>query len=331
MVIVIPYSAVFFKDLRTRGVAIAPAGNISIRIFPANTMKASLKASILNDLSANQLYLLLLFCATPLLIGYSPKVSMAAPQQIAQVTISINRPTLTVGSQGERVSELQAALKLLGFYPDTVNGIYNETTASAVSQFKQAAGLSPDGVVDAITWQRLFPSESIVTPISSSPQPKPNSVTSYPVSTISSNTPRIKPSSEPRPANPKQRTIPRNQTTVRTQPAVRNQTTVRTQPTVRNQTTVRTQPTPRTGQTPGIQYTSNGLPILRLGMRGAEVVQLQTQLQRLGFLKGGIDGDFGATTDAAVKAAQARYGLEADGVVGGSTWQALLQRSPIQR
>lgn len=276
-------------------------------------MKGSLKASILNDLSANQFYWSLLFCATPLLIGYAAKVSMAAPQQMAQVTAagSINRPTLTVGSQGERVSELQAALKLLGFYPGTVNGIYNETTASAVSQFKQAAGLIPDGVVDGITWQRLFPSEPIVTSTT-----KPNSATGFPVSTMSSNVARVKPSSEPKPANPKQTTIPKNQTTVRTQP------------TVRTQTTVRTQPTPRTGQTPGVQYTSDGLPILRLGMRGSEVVKLQAQLQKLGFLKGGVDGDFGATTDAAVKAAQVRYGLEADGVVGGSTWQALLQRSP---
>lgn len=298
-----------------------------MRIFQVNTMKGSLKASILNDLRANQFYWVLLFCATPLLIGYSAKVSMAAPQQIAQVTAagSINRPTLTVGSQGERVSELQAALKLLGFYPGTVNGIYNETTASAVSQFKQAAGLSPDGVVDGITWQRLFPSELMVTSTSSSSGSKPNSITGSPVSTLSNNAIRVQPSSEPRPANPKQTTIPRNQTTVRTQP------TVRPQPKVRPQTTVRTQPTPRTGQTPGIQYTSEGLPILRLGMRGSEVAQLQTQLQKLGFLKGGVDGDFGATTDAAVKTAQARYGLEADGVVGGSTWQALLQRSPQQR
>ncbi len=42
-----------------------------------------------------------------------------------------------------------------------MNGNYNNTTATAVSQFKQAAGLKPDGIVDAITWQRLFPSQPI--------------------------------------------------------------------------------------------------------------------------------------------------------------------------
>jgi peptidoglycan hydrolase-like protein with peptidoglycan-binding domain len=40
----------------------------------------------------------------------------------------------------------------------------------------------------------------------------------------------------------------------------------------------------------------------------------------------GIDGDFGPTTETAVKALQKRYGLEPDGVVGGSTWEILLRR-----
>ena len=58
-------------------------------------------------------------------------------------------------------------------------------------------------------------------------------------------------------------------------------------------------------------------------MRGAEVLKLQKQLKRLGFLKTGIDGDFGSLTETAVKALQKRYGLEADGVVGGATWQII--------
>jgi peptidoglycan hydrolase-like protein with peptidoglycan-binding domain len=33
-------------------------------------------------------------------------------------------------------------------------------------------------------------------------------------------------------------------------------------------------------------------------------------------------------TEEAVKAAQKRYGLEPDGVVGGATWEVLLRRSP---
>jgi peptidoglycan hydrolase-like protein with peptidoglycan-binding domain len=61
-------------------------------------------------------------------------------------------------------------------------------------------------------------------------------------------------------------------------------------------------------------------------MRGSEVVKLQERLKRLGFLDGNADGDFGASTEAAVKAAQQRYGLEADGIAGGATWDVLTRR-----
>jgi N-acetylmuramoyl-L-alanine amidase len=48
-------------------------------------------------------------------------------------------------------------------------------------------------------------------------------------------------------------------------------------------------------------------------------------LRALGFLKGAADGVFGAETDAAVKAAQRNFSLEADGIVGASTWSAILK------
>jgi peptidoglycan hydrolase-like protein with peptidoglycan-binding domain len=70
---------------------------------------------------------------------------------------------------------------------------------------------------------------------------------------------------------------------------------------------------------------------LRLGNTGSEVTKLQRLLQTLGFFKGGIDGDFGAGTEAAVIAAQVRYGLQPDGVVGGATWEAFVRRLPKQR
>ncbi len=75
---------------------------------------------------------------------------------IAQ-TGAIVRPALKLGSRGEAVFELQAALKLLGFYADTVDGIFSQSTARAVSQFQEAAGLAADGIVGQDTWNRLFP------------------------------------------------------------------------------------------------------------------------------------------------------------------------------
>jgi GH25 family lysozyme M1 (1,4-beta-N-acetylmuramidase) len=56
--------------------------------------------------------------------------------------------------------------------------------------------------------------------------------------------------------------------------------------------------------------------VLELGAKGSRVVWLQ---KRLGL----IEPDFGAATLAAVKAFQARRGLNADGVVGAATFAAL--------
>lgn len=72
------------------------------------------------------------------------------------------------------------------------------------------------------------------------------------------------------------------------------------------------------GSTPGL---SGGL--LRRGSRGPEVRELQERLTSAGVDPGPIDGDFGPTTENAVRAFQQARGLEVDGVVGPQTWGAL--------
>ena len=67
------------------------------------------------------------------------------------------------------------------------------------------------------------------------------------------------------------------------------------------------------------------MPVLQLGMQGPAVARLQERLRTLGFFKGVVDGVFGAETQNAVKAAQQRLKLGADGVVGSGTWRALLR------
>jgi N-acetylmuramoyl-L-alanine amidase len=64
-------------------------------------------------------------------------------------------------------------------------------------------------------------------------------------------------------------------------------------------------------------------PILRRGAKGDAVYRLQKRLVNLGFLGIAPDGDFGELTEKAVKAAQLKYKLEADGVVGGATWNTI--------
>uniref|UniRef100_A0A0C1NFJ5 Peptidoglycan binding-like domain-containing protein n=1 Tax=Tolypothrix bouteillei VB521301 TaxID=1479485 RepID=A0A0C1NFJ5_9CYAN len=318
---------------------------------------------------------LLLCLSAPLLFGFSPTVSFAAPTQtIAQASprVGVNRPNLKVGSQGDPVSELQAALKLLGFYAGTVDGVYSESTAIAVSRFQEAAGLSPNGVVDTNTWQRLFPSDAIaLTPASSNSDTFPtpsqtlrdnNSAVVVPSSEprtapIANRTGNLKPESrptitpnrasnlkpEPRPAgtgvatstsdrpSTRQTSSTRSNPSSTSRPANRSQQSTRAgssaRQTTRTQQTTSSESSKKTQQTASLQYTSDGLPILRPGMRGSEVTRLQRRLQRLGYLEeSAIDGDFGPATEAAVVSLQKRYGLEADGIVGGGTWEILNRR-----
>lgn len=358
-------------------------------------MKAISKVSILSYIKSfilfrlfnikSKFYYLLLCSSAPLLLGF-PNVASATEQQIAQaIPVGINRPSLKVGSQGEIVSELQAALKLLGYYNGAVDGKFNDATATAVLQFKQAAGLSANSVVDAPTWQRLFPGETNVA--SNTPLPSPTR-SGFPIPTqtaddlprpvVISNRPA--PSPEPRPVvsrnngNAQQLETVRPPSTTRANATNRVSSTRPVQNTTSTSATTRTSTTNRSGRTnnssttsatsttttnrprrtndssnsstssrtrtnnsstntsnttrqkPAIQYTAAGLPILRLGMRGEEVLELQEKLQRFGYLKSNPDGDFGAETEAAVKALQERHGMEPDGVAGGATWDILNRR-----
>lgn len=67
-------------------------------------------------------------------------------------------------------------------------------------------------------------------------------------------------------------------------------------------------------------------PTLRKGMKGEAVKELQVSLITLGYSCGsyGADGDFGNSTDSAVRAFQYDKKLEVDGIVGKATWAALL-------
>lgn len=63
--------------------------------------------------------------------------------------------------------------------------------------------------------------------------------------------------------------------------------------------------------------------ILKMGSTGQEVRRMQQRLKDLGYAIGAVDGDFGATTERALKAFQARNGLTQDGIAGRNTLNRL--------
>ncbi|MGB3761239.1 MAG: peptidoglycan-binding protein [Rivularia sp. (in: cyanobacteria)] len=73
------------------------------------------------------------------------------------------------------------------------------------------------------------------------------------------------------------------------------------------------------------KYSPSNAPMLRVGSKGQAVRDVQTYLKQQGFYVGQVDGIYGRATSAAVKSFQQnRAKLRADGIVGSTTWQAMI-------
>ena len=144
---------------------------------------------------------LLVAVARPILTGITssvlfallPNVSaLAAPRTL----IAQNYPLLAEGSTGSSVSQLQATLKLLGFYLGEIDGSYTAATQDAVAQFQAAAGISADGITGPSTWSKLLPAPEDVTPIPASQVPTSPDPVAAQASEDSSGPPILRPEIE---------------------------------------------------------------------------------------------------------------------------------------
>ena len=72
------------------------------------------------------------------------------------------------------------------------------------------------------------------------------------------------------------------------------------------------------------------MPVLKRGSQGSYVTLAQTKLIQQGYDCGktGADGKFGANTEAAVIKFQTDHGINPDGIIGQSTWDALQNPQP---
>lgn len=71
------------------------------------------------------------------------------------------------------------------------------------------------------------------------------------------------------------------------------------------------------------------MDLIRRGHRHKGVADLQTRLEKLGFVIDSLElgGTFGRSTEMAIKEFQQRAGLDVDGIVGDDTWKALVESS----
>ncbi len=61
-------------------------------------------------------------------------------------------PVLKRGSTDPAVRDLQEALKVLGYAPGPIDGVFGATTEAAVKAFQQAKEITADGIVGKVTW-----------------------------------------------------------------------------------------------------------------------------------------------------------------------------------
>lgn len=64
------------------------------------------------------------------------------------------------GDRGNDVIKLQQALKILGHYSGSCDGVFGEITETAVKKFQQSRGLSQDGVAGKVTIKLIFGEEA---------------------------------------------------------------------------------------------------------------------------------------------------------------------------
>lgn len=235
---------------------------------------------------------------------------------------------LKQGTSGVEVRKLQGRLAELGYYAGGVDGIYGETTASAVKAFQRANGLSGDGQAGAQTQSKLYSSSAryASSPVATA---NPDATRTLTLGMTGNDVYALQ-----------ERLVELRYLTgvadgvfgAETQAALiafqkNNGLTAdgnAGSSTLKKlagscKAATRTTPTP----------VPSGTVTLREGDEGENVYILQAYLFELGYYTGRIDGRFSAETTEAVKAFQRANGLTADGIAGKGTQSKLTSGSAI--
>lgn len=259
---------------------------------------------------------------------------------------------LTVGSSGEYVYNLQARLYELGYYSGRIDGRFGDTTAAAVYSFQAFNGLGADGVAGPATLKKLDSNSVIASNgtlvtnggnISSgtsmtSPTYSPNQSGSNSQNLLTTTLSRGSTGTAVAILQQNLSALGYYTGTIdgdygtSTASAVMlfQQKNGLGADGVAGQATLAllyggnaqpfATPAPTGSPTPAPTNTPNVFTTLYEGLGGEQVTMLQAQLAKLGYLMElQVDGRYGATTVAAVKAFQRNNGLSADGVAGQGT------------
>ena len=241
--------------------------------------------------------------------GYVYKTYVSVTKTASSSSSSSSTTRLEKGSTGSDVKELQTKLKKLGYYDAYVDGDYGDTTVAAVKAFQKKYNLTADGIAGKETLKKL---DSVYENANSDKdddslrmgdsgsavkdlQTKLKKLGYYDGtvdSTFGSGTYAAVKAFQKK-YNLTADGVAGSETLKKLDSAYKN------------------------------ADSDKDDDSLRKGATGSAVKDLQTKLKKLGFYNASIDGDYGDTTVAAVKAFQKKYNLTADGVAGSETLKKL--------
>ena len=286
---------------------------------------------------------------------YAGKPKNAAGTATKVRTLSpVSGATMKTNATGDAVRELQAQLKVMGYYNGDVTGIYDTATKKAVIAFQKKNGLTADGIAGAETQKLLFSAGAAAAEDTPTPKPTPTP-TPAPTYTVPENT--VKRDTEGAEAKTVQRRLKElgyyngrvdgkfGYQSVNALKAFQEDNGLKadgvagkstyqvlfSENVLKNGAT----PTPVPEATPAPGDEESGIPTeasyetLRKGTASAEVARMQQTLIDLGYLTGEPDGNYGTATERAVRAFQKNNGLGADGTAGSATLNLLYSSEAV--
>ena len=217
--------------------------------------------------------------------------------------------SLRKGATGSAVKDLQTKLKKLGFYNAYVDGSYGDTTVAAVKAFQKKYNLTADGVAGSATLKKLD--------------------SAYKNADSDKDDDSLRKGATGSAVKDLQTKLKKlgfynayvdgsyGDTTVAAVKAFQKKYNLTADGVAGSATLKKLDSAYKNADS------DKDDDSLRKGATGSAVKDLQTKLKKLGFYNASIDGDYGDTTVAAVKAFQKKYNLTADGVAGSATLKKL--------
>ena len=89
---------------------------------------------------------------------FNEKTFLAAASGVDALRTAFSKP-LEIGARGDEVKQVQEKLTELGFLDDTIDGILGKKTKKAIEDYQNAKGLEVTGIVDAATFDSMFPED----------------------------------------------------------------------------------------------------------------------------------------------------------------------------